>query len=890
MILRDAPSFPSITLCNAQSLLPKIDEVRAVISLKSSTIVCITETWLNDNVDSSLLSIPGYSLSRCDRSYRRGGGTAVYIKSHLIFSIVSVTSFNHSDCCVIDITTTNLLLACIYIPPNVRADDLYKIHEMLVMTIDEFLSCKPHYDYVILGDFNQFDVQSLCRDLNLYDLINRPTRGNNILDHILVSFNLKEKYASTKVDYDCPIGKADHLMITCHPVKGEPIVSVSNYRCVMDLRESHVKSLFTAVSQINWTDIMTSDADIDSQWNAFLTCLKNLIDTHIPMHFVRMTDNDKEWLTPLTKLLIQERWNAYRSRDWEKFHHFKNKVKKEIFHAKLIWANKMKKSANGLWKLVKNVRSLNQNKDPLSKLLLSEGDSVQNLLEKLRGQLTECFAPVSSSTYSRQTLDLQTVEDSGSIWSIYISEESVRRLLSRLSPSKAAGSDGIPTRIYRHLADVIALPLTMIFRASINQQAVPGSWKRGVIVPVPKTNPPSLGKLRFITLLPVPLKILERLILRDTWKHFETSYGFEQHGFRPGASTTTALVRLTDSALSCINDPSKFGLALISFDLTRAFDTVDSQLAVNKMKESGFPTGFLRWLSSYLNGRSAIIKIKDCFSKEFSIFRGVPQGSVLGPPIFCAYVGSIRSSTLGVTTVKYADDITMTLPLQNSDPKVIKLAIDREVEHITNLCTAHHLILNTEKSKTLLISRRKISFVDPLSLPQVQSLRILGIVVNDRLNWSSHVDSVCKKGAQRLHVIRKLRDLISPAELHLVYCSIIRSILEYASPIFVGLNKKLSDRIQKIDKRAHRIMSSNSRLKDYACNCDASTLSDRRHKAAERLFRSIETSPGHLLFEQLPVKLLRSRQFSVPFSTSDKYHNSFFPYMVRYLNSKNCRR
>jgi exonuclease III len=865
-----------------------LTKLKLLFLFKSPTIICITETWLNESVDSSLIRIPGYSLSRSDRCTRRGGGAAVYIKSNLHFATVPVAHSNlYSDCCIIDIIAANLLLVCIYIPPNVRADDLLQIHEMLVMTIDDYLSCKPHYSYVILGDFNHFNVASLCIDLNLSDLINRPTRGSNILDHILVSCDLEDIYASTKVDYDCPMGKSDHLMITCHPFKDAVSGSFSNYHCVLDLRKSHLSSLLAAATEVNWFEIVSKESDVDSQWNAFHASLNNLVDTHIPKHFVHMSDHDKEWMTPLTKLLIQERWNAFRSQDWDKFHHFKIKVKAEIAHAKLIWANKMKKSANGLWKLVKNVRCLNQNKDPLSRLLLSEGLSTENLLKKLRVQLTECFAPASSS--ARNSVEATDESEADSDWSINITENSVRRLLSRLSPSKAAGFDGIPTRVYRLLADVVALPLTMIFRNSVNERSVPLGWKTGVIVPLPKTNPPRIEKLRYITLLPVPLKILERLILRNVWKYFESSYGSEQHGFRPGASTTTALLHLTDAALRCINDPSKSGLAVVSFDLTRAFDTVDSLFAIQKLRELGFPSGFLRWLSSYLNHRSAVIKVKESYSENFPLFRGVPQGSVLGPSIFCAYVGDIRSSTLGVTTVKYADDINLIIPFQESNPHFIKQIIDREAEQITSLCDAHHLILNPEKSKALLISRRKITFSVPLNIPQVQSLRILGLMLNDKLNWSAHIESVCKKSAQRLHALRRLRDLISPAELHLVYCSIIRSLLEYASPVFVGLNKKLCGRLQKIDKRAHRIMSGSFRRNNHCCTCDSSILSDRRHAAAEKLFHSIERSPGHLLSEYLPHKLLRSNQYAVPFSSSDKFHNSFFPYMSRYLNSKSCR-
>ena len=65
------------------------------------------------------------------------------------------------------------------------------------------------------------------------------------------------------------------------------------------------------------------------------------------------------------------------------------------------------------------------------------------------------------------------------------------------------------------------------------------------------------------------------------------------------ASTTTALIRLTDTGCKCVNDNSLFGLAVASFDMSRAFDTLEGSLAISKMRELGFPSGFLRWLHNF---------------------------------------------------------------------------------------------------------------------------------------------------------------------------------------------------------------------------------------------------------------------------------------------------
>ena len=145
--------------------------------------------------------------------------------------------------------------------------------------------------------------------------------------------------------------------------------------------------------------------------------------------------------------------------------------------------------------------------------------------------------------------------------------------------------------------------------------------------------------------------------------------------------------------------------------------------------------------------------------------------------------------------------------------------------------------MNIEKSKVLLVSRHKIDFTLPPILPCVESMKVLGVIINSRLDWNSHVDYLRKKCNQRLHIIWKLRGTVSKEELHEVYVSLIRSVLEFSSPVFVGLNKRLSSTLCKIDKRAHRIIRGWSNDAPHAvfCNCNEETLDLRRICASERL-------------------------------------------------------
>ena len=88
---------------------------------------------------------------------------------------------------MIDLKTYHIFLVCIYIPPSGSSSCLKDIHERLEEEVDRFLALKPHYNVMIAGDLNNFDVKALCEDLSMFDLVNQPTRYESILDHIVVS-------------------------------------------------------------------------------------------------------------------------------------------------------------------------------------------------------------------------------------------------------------------------------------------------------------------------------------------------------------------------------------------------------------------------------------------------------------------------------------------------------------------------------------------------------------------------------------------------------------------------------------------------------------------------------------------------------------------------------
>ena len=112
-------------------------------------------------------------------------------------------------------------------------------------------------------------------------------------------------------------------------------------------------------------------------------------------------------------------------------------------------------------------------------------------------------------------------------------------------------------------------------------------------------------------LLPTPSKILERLVLESVGPDIEPLDGDHQHAFRRNCSTSTALLQIMEKATQIYDDTNFYALAILSFDLSRAFDRVNHDILLEKLSRSGLPSSFIQWLQSYLSNRTFRVKVQD---------------------------------------------------------------------------------------------------------------------------------------------------------------------------------------------------------------------------------------------------------------------------------------
>jgi hypothetical protein len=653
---------------------------------------------------------------------------------------------------------------------------------------------------------------------------------------------------------------------------------------VYDFRESNIQNLVAKAGSKNWS--VSQDVDVNAQWATLHDRIHELINETIPQQDVCITSRDKTWMTPLTKMMINEKWNAYRRRDWGRFNILKTKCKIEIAKAKSLWAEKMRNSTQGLWKLTKHL-SGKAAQDNLQSLV-TQCKTPAELAEKVAYNISndsKIMDDVSDACHDAEGLQKEDLHRNqmrppDNTWAFKITESDVKHCLSKLSPRKAMGCDRIPNRIYRILAPYIAGPLKNIYQTSLSQRKFPLDWKKAIVVPIPKTSPPLISKLRTISLLPAPAKILEKLVLQNIWKHLEPYIGRNQHAYRRNASISTALIEMVDILTLVFDNPIYTGFGVLNIDFSKAFDRVNHHVLLSRLSSICLGNGFLSWLNSYLTGRSFKVRIQGALSTSHVMHCGVPQGSVLGPALFSVLAGSLPYDQTLDHLVQYADDASFVLPFITRDPEVISQKIRAQLASIEEWCSQNKQTLNLEKS-TLIVHMRK-----PLDLPEipvriVSSQKLLGVTLSFNLTWDNHIQAMYRKACQRLHILRVLKRYAHHEELHLVYQALIRSLFDYCCPLFVILPKKLVALIRRTEKRAHKIMFG----VDSPCECTMDGLEERRKNMSMKLFSEILDNKNHLLHDRLPTSSNHSSRLSNFSCRTNRRLNSFFPQTTILYNS-----
>ena len=787
-------------MTNARSVFPKLDELSVLASVLKVNVIIVTESWLHEGIMDDLLRVQDLELFRCDRKYQKGGGVCIWSDSKLLPVMLLPLSALPSiiECIFIRFSCVAFSIICcgIYVPPGLCKDAHVKISDFLIFELDQFLCKFPNDRIVLAGDFNDFSTSFLIENFGLSDYVTDATMNDTILHHIFIDDRLSDSYLNCATTGP-PLKNSDHNIVLLRPITPMLSVEDEHYTLVWDFRKSNVLEFLRLLELTDFTE-MDKEASVDDMCFKFYELLSHSLSA-IPRDYVRFSEKDKPWMTPILKSLINKRWDAFRSKNWTLYTHYKKKVKNEISNAKRIWSERQSQSPRGLWNVVRHIKGSRQ-KEPWRKLL-TEAGGFQELLTTLTDELCKNF----NSDDDVQLYSLSTVE-----WTFRVSPDAVYHQLSQLSNRKATGPDMLPPTLLKAGAQFLSVPLANFFNRSIQTRTYPMFFKQAHVCPIPKCRNPRFGDFRPISLLPCISKVFERLVLQSVAPQLYQCFGSNQHAYRPLCSTTTALIAICEHITRELDVKKTSHVNLFCLDLSKAFDKLQHHRLINYLSARGLDHGFLSWLLSYLQHRSFCVKICNRLGPVVEIHSGVPQGSVLGPFLFAAFMGSLTFSGPHVYCVKYADDVTLIEPVYSDMTSSISL------DDCISLFHSAGLFVNSAKCKQVCIFRpRSDARACVTGFEVVKRVRILGFYFTDTFKWNAQISDILRQASQRLHIIRLLKTYgVSVQELIRVYHAIITSLFMYASPAYGQLPATLLAKLEKFQNRGHRLICG-----DSSCSC-----------------------------------------------------------------------
>ena len=345
----------------------------------------------------------------------------------------------------------------------------------------------------------------------------------------------------------------------------------------------------------------------------------------------------------------------------------------------------------------------------------------------------------------------------------------------------------------------------------------PDSWKIATVVPIPKCNNPiEPSELRPVSLLPIVGKIMEKLVHSQLSQFFEGA-GFlstNQHGFRKCFSTTSAASKFVDDIALGL-DKGQYTLAVF-LDIKKAFDTIDHDIIIKKLKHAGLGAGTLALIKNYLYNRKQCVLYKGIRSEVKKLYTGVPQGSTLGPLLFLIYVNDLPKLFEHTNCMMFADDTV--LYQSHADSTELYNQVQMSLNKMHKWCMDNQITLNSKKCEYIHFSYRRVLNNDKVlklgntSLDRVKHYKYLGTVIDEKLNGEAQYNHITQVLSGRKMTFSKIRYLLDEKTSELLYKTTIQPIFDYNDFFYNLLNQDKQDKLQVMQNRFLRIVYRNVNL------------------------------------------------------------------------------
>lgn len=566
------------------------------------------------------------------------------------------------------------------------------------------------------------------------------------------------------------------------------------------------------------------------------------------------------------------------------FKRLRNQLNSELRHAKVAYYQQLfedtaRQRPDATWKAINRVLGRQRTTD-VPKMIRANNAEIKG------PELAEYFNNyLLGSISARQTFPSQTSTGlrclPESIFLAPTDEREVFQTFMALRNSRALDTDNVQVKPVKYVIDFIVPVLVHIFNLAIESGVFPDAMKIARVSLIFKGGERNLpSNYRPISVLPVFSKGLEKLLSSRITTFFDKNsiITTSQFGFMAGRSTETALLALKEHIVQNI-EQNMFTIGIF-IDFSKAFDCLDHKILIEKLQCYGIRGNALELLQSYLQGRTQSVHINNVKSPYLPISCGVPQGSILGPLLFNAYINDIVLIDLAVKFIIYADDSTILV--SGKDVNVAILKCNEVLTQLSTWCYRNKLKVNPSKTKAIIFrSRNKtVPHHDTITFEQqiveiVPEHKILGVYFSYNLNWNAHVDYLCKKLSSVTGVLSRCHSLLPQTIQLQIYYALFMSHVNYCCLVWATTTKTNINRLLAKQKKILRTIGNLDRMCSTKEVFSAFNVIRLDHTYDYRLLHTMYFSPPAVTTFIKKLASLHCREVSVHTRNRDMW---FVPY------------
>ena len=783
------------------------DYVARSIRENDIDICSIQECEVEKDYDSSILAFRGYNIemeNNCDRAR-----VCMFIKQDINYK-------RRSD---LEGMNLHLVIVDIEAKKKYRLINVYRSFQNQIgftqrqRFSEQILKIKIASEtpsdtlVVIMGDFNLDEKrknEDNYRNHEMYELLNEsfdaleliqlikfPTWSrlinnsykSSILDHVYIRDPTEVSYIS---NFKPIIG--DHLcvMFCLNTSKVTPRVLLRR-----DWRYYSKEVLEIELGKKDWHFVIDS---VQEHWNVLENMIIGIVDTIAPIVEFQ-NESVKNSHTPIhiktkmnaRKRLLKQFKNSPSERVYLRIKNLNAEIRTHLYSTK---KQKIRKgiipgNSKSLWDAVKISKDSDTN--PLPHIMEIDGNQIEH------DKLPDAFAHFFKNKVDKISDECKIEDDVYNGKNLcnaadkhFMLYDNVLECIHEIKPKNCEGYDRIPQRILLDGAKYLATPLTALFNKIYTEKKVPEQWLVAKIIPIFKKGiKQKIENYRPIANLCSSTKIFEKLILKRIMQ-IQTDNNVDitranQHGFKRKRSTLTAGLELQSILARAVNN-GQYAL-MCSLDLSAAFDLVNVELLLKRLRVVGLPDDVISLIKCWISVRYSYVSVDGNNSIIYGSETGTIQGSILGPILYAIFVSPLFDI---VNMTNFADDnyvieceVDLTALIEN---------MKKKLEAITKWLKKSGLKVNESKTEMCLFFRndcRPVSLMlNGKEIISKQTINVLGVTFDSKLQWSQHVAKAILKSKQALHAINLIKKYFTHKELLSILTANFYSILFYNSEIW----------------------------------------------------------------------------------------------------------